>query len=168
MKDFTKYFLFCLKTKNKTKPGPLYFHTKFQSPEHGKQDPLQSTLLLWSQIYVCVFVCTCAPYSLQPCGLWPPQALLSMELSRQEYWSGLPFPTPGHLLNLGIELRSCFSCLGKFFTVSTTWEALESIIATTREQSLLWFCIFSFLCLKYLSLLHMLIQFSFKMISLPS
>ena len=72
MKDFTKYFLFCLKTKNKTKPGPLYFHTKFQSPEHGKQDPLQSMLLLWSQIYVCVFVCTCAPYSLQPCGLWPP------------------------------------------------------------------------------------------------
>ena len=23
------------------------------------------------------------------------QALLSMEFSRQEYWSGLPFPTPG-------------------------------------------------------------------------
>ena len=25
------------------------------------------------------------------------QALLSMEFSRQEYWSGLPFPTPGYL-----------------------------------------------------------------------
>jgi len=24
------------------------------------------------------------------------QAPLSMELSRQEYWSGLPFPTPMH------------------------------------------------------------------------
>ena len=24
-----------------------------------------------------------------------PQAPLSMELSRQEYWSGLPFPSPG-------------------------------------------------------------------------
>ena len=27
----------------------------------------------------------------------------SMELSRQEYWSGLPFPSPGDLPNLGIE-----------------------------------------------------------------
>ena len=28
---------------------------------------------------------------------------LSMEFSRQEYWSGLPFPSPGDLPNLGIE-----------------------------------------------------------------
>ena len=27
------------------------------------------------------------------------QAHLSMELSRQEYWSGFPFPSPGDLLN---------------------------------------------------------------------
>ena len=26
-----------------------------------------------------------------------------MRLSRQGYWSGLPFPSPGHLLNPGIE-----------------------------------------------------------------
>ena len=31
------------------------------------------------------------------------QALLSMELSRQEYCSGLPFPSPGDLPDLGIE-----------------------------------------------------------------
>ena len=31
------------------------------------------------------------------------QAPLSMELSRQEYWSGLPFPSPGDLPNPGIE-----------------------------------------------------------------
>ena len=29
------------------------------------------------------------------------QALLSMEFSRQEYWSELPFPSPGDLLNGG-------------------------------------------------------------------
>ena len=34
------------------------------------------------------------------------QALLSMEFSRQEYWSGLPFPSPGHLPGPGIEPRS--------------------------------------------------------------
>ena len=34
------------------------------------------------------------------------QALLSMEFSRQEYWSGLPFPPPGDLPDPGIEPRS--------------------------------------------------------------
>ena len=34
------------------------------------------------------------------------QAPLSMGFSRQEYWSGLPFPSPGDLLNLGIKPRS--------------------------------------------------------------
>ena len=31
------------------------------------------------------------------------QAPLSMEFSKQEYWSGLPFPSPGDLPNPGIE-----------------------------------------------------------------
>ena len=34
------------------------------------------------------------------------QSPLSMEFSRQEYWSGLPFPSPGDLLDPRIELRS--------------------------------------------------------------
>ena len=34
------------------------------------------------------------------------QAPLSMEFSRQEYWSGLPFFSPGGLLNPGIEPTS--------------------------------------------------------------
>ena len=35
-----------------------------------------------------------------------PQLLLSMGFSWQEYWSGLPFPTPGDLSNPGIEPES--------------------------------------------------------------
>ena len=31
------------------------------------------------------------------------QAPLSMGLPKQEYWSGLPFPSPGDLTNPGIE-----------------------------------------------------------------
>ena len=42
--------------------------------------------------------------SLRPLG--PRQAPLSMEFSRQEYWSGLPFLSPGDLPNPGIELAS--------------------------------------------------------------
>ena len=34
------------------------------------------------------------------------QAPLSMEFSRQEYWSGLPCPPPWDLPNPGIELGS--------------------------------------------------------------
>ena len=39
---------------------------------------------------------------------WPVahQAPLSMGFSRQEYWSGLPFPSPGDLPDPGIEPRS--------------------------------------------------------------
>ena len=34
------------------------------------------------------------------------QAPLSVGFSRQEYWSGLPFPSPGDLPDPGIEPRS--------------------------------------------------------------
>ena len=34
------------------------------------------------------------------------QAPQSMEFSRQEYWSGLPFPSPGYLPDPGIKLGS--------------------------------------------------------------
>ena len=34
------------------------------------------------------------------------QAPLSMGFSRQEYWSGLPFPSPGDLPKPGIKPRS--------------------------------------------------------------
>ena len=34
------------------------------------------------------------------------QTALSVRLSRQEYWSGYPFPSPGDLPDPGIEPRS--------------------------------------------------------------
>ena len=42
------------------------------------------------------------------------QASLSMEFSRQEYWSGLPFPSPGHVPDPGIEPLSPVLA-GRFF-----------------------------------------------------
>ena len=33
--------------------------------------------------------------------------------ARQEYWSGLPFPSPGHLSDPGIEPASLVSCIGR-------------------------------------------------------
>ena len=43
------------------------------------------------------------------------QVPLSTGFPRQEYWSGLPFPSPGHLLNPGIEPVSP-ALAGRFFT----------------------------------------------------
>ena len=56
------------------------------------------------------------------------QAPLPMEYFRQEYWSGVPFPTPGDLPDPGIEPASLVSpaLAGGFLTTGTTWEALFS------------------------------------------
>ena len=50
------------------------------------------------------------------------QAPLSMGFSRQEYWHGLPFPTPGDLPDPETEPRSLSSPVlaGRFFTTRTT------------------------------------------------
>ena len=54
-----------------------------------------------------------------------PQAPLSMGFSRQEYWSGLPLPSPRDLPDPGIEARSLVSpaLAGGFFTTRATWQA---------------------------------------------
>ena len=52
------------------------------------------------------------------------QASLSMGFSRQEYWSGLPYPPPEDLPDPGNEPASLKSptLASKFFTTSATWE----------------------------------------------
>ena len=49
------------------------------------------------------------------------QAPLSMGFSRQEHWSGLPFPSPGDLPNLGIKPKSP-ALAGGFFNHCATCE----------------------------------------------
>ena len=76
--------------------------------------------------------CVCAK-SLQLCSTlcspWTaaPQASLSTGFSRQESWSGFPC-LRGDLPGLVIELTVLMSLAlaGRFFTTSTTWEALVS------------------------------------------
>ena len=54
-------------------------------------------------VYVCVCVCVCAQVLSYAHLSAACQAPLSMEFSRQEYRSGLPFPSPVDLPNAGIE-----------------------------------------------------------------
>ena len=68
------------------------------------------------------------------------QASLSMEFSRQEYWSRLPFPSPGDHPNPGIKSRSpvlqILYCLSHYSVTKRnkrgsfvkTWMGLESVI----------------------------------------
>ena len=55
------------------------------------------------------------------------QAFLSMEFSRQECWSGLPFPTPGNLPNPGVEPASLGSpeLADRFFTTVPPGKAID-------------------------------------------
>ena len=50
-------------------------------------------------------MCSVMSYSATPWTVVP-QAPLSIEFSKQEYWSGLPFPSPGDLPEPGMEPRS--------------------------------------------------------------
>ena len=73
--------------------------------------------------------------------LWPHglahQAPLSMEFSRREYWSGLPFPFPGDLPDLGIEPWSP-ALKTDTFTIWTNREAqvyLRELIQNVRADA---------------------------------
>ena len=81
-------------------------------------------------IHVIKHVCVLSLFSRVPlfATLWTVahQATLSMGFSRQEYWSGLPCPPAGDLLDLGIKPMSLASPVlaAEFIIPRTTWEAL--------------------------------------------
>ena len=56
--------------------------------------------------------------SLEPHGLWPAKLLCPWGFSKQEYWSGVSFPSSGDLLNPGINPAPPVSpaLAGGFFT----------------------------------------------------
>ena len=67
------------------------------------------------------------------------QAPLSMGFSREEYWSGLPFPSPGDLSDPGIELGSPtfvnlkrISCLIREFSLKKTLTKSEEMVSFLR------------------------------------
>ena len=74
-------------------------------------------------------------------------APLPMEFSKQEYWSGLPFLTPGDLSNPGIEPMSLASpaLADGFFTISTTREAYVTLDSSSIQAQISQVCFFHFL-----------------------
>ena len=67
----------------------------------------------------CLILCDPIDFSL-------PGSSISVGFSRQEYWSGLPFPPPGDLLNPGI--KSSFSVSPSLQVDSLPLSYLESMM----------------------------------------
>ena len=85
-----------------------------RSPRHAAREERRRKPELLSRTRLC-----------DPMDFSPPGSL-SVGFSRQEYWSGLPFPPPGDLPDPGIEPMSLGSPAladrSLFFTTSTTCE----------------------------------------------
>ena len=122
----------------------------FSRQEYWSGVPLSSPIF----IYICVCVCVCVCVYLnkhthvceRACSvvsnsvkLWTVacQAPLSMEFPKQEYWSALPFPSPGIFPTQGFEPVSLESpaLAGGLFT---TWATREDHIYIYLTESLCW------------------------------
>ena len=86
---------------------------------------------------VSTFVCVSCSVMFDSCDSWTGvhQAPLSIEFSRQEYWNGLLFPSPGDLPNPGIEPRSSVLQADRFFTVWATREVPPVRMAIIKRST---------------------------------
>ena len=57
-----------------------------------------------------------------------------MGFSRQEYWSGLPFPSPGDIPDLGVEPESP-ALEGGFFTTEPPGKPISYYIAVEKSKA---------------------------------
>ena len=117
------------------------------APELRDQIFLLLKLLSWQ--------CVCAK-SLQSClTLWDPmgphQSPLSLGFSRQEYWIGLPLPSPRDLPNLGIEPRSP-ALQGDFLLYEFSAYRLNRILKMRHRERI---CFFQEKCRSWASVLYM-------------
>ena len=96
-------------------------------------------LLLPVHLALCMHVCVLSHFScvhlFAAFQTVAHQAPLSMEFSRQEYWSGLPCPPPGDLPNPGVKPKSLMSpaLTDWFFTTGGTWEALFHVFKIPND-----------------------------------
>ena len=85
-------------------------------------------LLNFSLVYLRARMLSCFSCVQLFVALWSVahQAPLSTGFSRQECWSGLPFPPPGFpTQGSHTRLFTSSALAGRFFTTSATWEALS-------------------------------------------
>ena len=86
---------------------------------------------------VCVLVIQSCPTLCDPMDWIACQAPLSMGFSRQEHWSGLPFPPPGDLPDPGIQTASPESpaLAGVFFTTELTGKPFMTVMSIKSDET---------------------------------
>ena len=110
MKKNRYLYLYQISWNVKDADGGWFWPSRLQSTEAWSL-PQPKTL----NEHVCKFTVLVTHSCLTLCNLMDHQVPLSMGFSRQEYWSGLPFPSPGDLPDPRIKLT--YPALsGGFFT----------------------------------------------------
>ena len=86
-------------------------------------------MIIWASMMLQTFYGSgSVSHSVMSNSLWPHrvcQAPLSMGFSRQEYWSGRPFSSPGYLPHPGIKLGSLLHCKQILYHLSHAMEFLN-------------------------------------------
>ena len=79
------------------------------------------------QAQSCVALC-------DPAGCSPPGSSV-MGFSRQEDWSGLPFPSPGDPRIQGLNLSLCVSCIGKCVLCQLShWRSPKQVFSNLKRN----------------------------------
>ena len=144
----------CLKHLPPSLPTPLIWQTLLILLDSVQLSPPPESLLR-THYLLCTQIFPCLPFSLDSTNLglcgsgggrvtkscltlvspWTVahQAPLSMECSRQEHWSWLPFPSPGDLPDPGSELTpptlQAVSCIpSRFLTTEPPGKSLHCVV----------------------------------------
>ena len=99
-------------------------------------NPNQSQKEIWAwtaSLHVCMLSCLSHVQHFGTQWTVAHQAPLSMGFSRQEYWTGLSFPSPGDLPNPGIKPWSP-ALVGRFFMEGATKKAPHNHYVTLRMK----------------------------------
>ena len=91
--------------------------------------------MLLISYYIAFIFYALVPAKLPLCTQWPAACQAPfMGLSRQEYWSGMPYHPPGNLLDPEVKLASLMSpaLAGRFFTTSTTRKSFMIFITPLK------------------------------------
>ena len=93
----------CIQTPLTLEPPPTPPSHPSRLSQHQAELPVLHCGFSLAILHVCVLASQSCLTLCDPMDSTARQALLSLGFSRQGYWSGLPFPSPGGLSNPGME-----------------------------------------------------------------
>ena len=108
--------------------------TAYKGNRVGKEDKIDFTFIRSICVYVWVWMLSCVRLSVTPWKV-AHQGHLPMKFSRQGYWGGLPFPSPGDLPDPGIESSSLALASGFLTGVELMYCVDNSVLVSGVQPS---------------------------------